>query len=198
MTRTAAAVFRVVRAPERGRADRYRVPGPSCYGAAMVGRRPSVVVRPYRGQADAQGTHAAYRSAITRTASADYEPEQIVAWAGAEKVDLHQWDARRVAAHTFVAVTGRRIADFLDDGLLDMLFVHPDFGRRGIARLLVATVKREAVHARLSTLRRRQQDGQAWRSSSSGSGSWRLEPTMSSADRPCRTARCCATYRPFP
>lgn len=34
-----------------------------------------------------------------------------------------------------------------------MLFVHPDLGRRGIARLLVETVKHEAVRAGLSTLR---------------------------------------------
>ena len=44
-------------------------------------------------------------------------------------------------------------ADFLDDGLLDMLFVHPDFGRRGVARLLVDRVQQEAAAAGLSTLR---------------------------------------------
>jgi putative acetyltransferase len=120
------------------------------------GVRPPVVVRPYRSPADAEGTYAAYRSAITRTAAADYEPDQIAAWAGAAEVDLSRWDARRAAAHTFVAVAEGRIAgfaDFLDEGLLDMLFVHPDFGRRGVARLLVDRVQHEAAAAGLSTLR---------------------------------------------
>lgn len=122
----------------------------------MARETPSVVVRPYRRQDDARGTHAAYRSAITRTASADYEPEQIAAWAGAEDVDLRLWDARRVAAYTFVAVIEGQIigfSDYVDDGLLDMLFVHADFGRRGIARLLVNEVKREALRDGLPTLR---------------------------------------------
>jgi putative acetyltransferase len=116
----------------------------------------SVVVRPYRRPDDAAGTHAAYRLAITRTAAGDYEPEQIAAWAGAADVDLTRWDSRRAAAHTLVAEVDGRVAGFvdvLDDGLLDMLFVHPDFGRRGLARLLVDTVKREAARAGLSVLR---------------------------------------------
>ncbi len=114
------------------------------------------MIRAYRRHEDAGGTHAAYWSAITRTASADYEPEQVAAWAGARDVDLGRWDARRAAAHTVVAVVDGRVAgfaDFLDDGLLDMLYVHPDVGRRGIARLLVDTVKREAALTGLGALR---------------------------------------------
>ena len=121
----------------------------------MVHGAPSAVLRAYR-PGDAEGTYAAFRAAITRTACADYEPEQIAAWAGAQESDLGGWDARRLIAHTFVAVTGERIAgfaDYLGDGLLDMLYVHPDFGRRGIARLLVETVEREAARAGLHTLR---------------------------------------------
>ena len=66
-----------------------------------------------------------------------------------------RWDARRVAAHTFVAVVGGEIAgfaDFLDDGLLDMLFVHPDHGRTGVGRALVSKVQQKARSAGLSTL----------------------------------------------
>lgn len=114
-------------------------------------------IRAYGHAGDAHGTYAAYRSAILQTASADYEPEQLAAWAGVEVADLSQWDARRLAAHTFVAVVDERVAGFADfraaEGLLDMLFVHPDFGRRGIAQQLVCTVKQEALRAGLVALR---------------------------------------------
>jgi len=121
----------------------------------MVDAAPSAVVRTYRPPSDAAGTYATFRSAITRTAAADYEPDQIAAWAGPEETDLRAWDARRRSAHTFVAVVGGRVvgfSDFLDDGLLDMLFVHPDQGGRGIARLLVETVQQAAVRAGLTGL----------------------------------------------
>lgn len=114
-----------------------------------------VTIRDYRSPHDAASTHAVYHSAITRTASADYEPSQIAAWAGPEHPDLEPWDARRAAAHTFVAIIDGKVVgfvDFLDDGLLDMLFVHPDAGRRGVARRLVDTVKHEARSAGLPTL----------------------------------------------
>ena len=115
----------------------------------------SCIVRAYRAGDDAAGTHAAFRQAVVQTASSDYDSEQIAAWAGTPDVDLAHWDARRVAAHTFVAVVGGHVAgfvDFLDDGLLDMLFVHPDHGRTGVARALVATVRQEARSAGLVTL----------------------------------------------
>ena len=115
----------------------------------------SCVVRTYRPGEDAAGTHAAFREAILRTASSDYDSEQIATWAGAADIDLDRWDSRRAAAHTFVAVEGGEIAgfvDFLDDGLLDMLFVHPDHGRTGVARALVSTVQQQASAAGLLTL----------------------------------------------
>ena len=44
----------------------------------------SVVLGLYRGSDDSAEAHAAYGSAIARTAAADHEPQQIAAWAGAE------------------------------------------------------------------------------------------------------------------
>lgn len=122
---------------------------------SVPGTGSSYVIRAYRAGDDAAGTHAAFREAVLRTASADYDSEQIDAWAGAAGIDLASWDARRSAAHTFVAVVGGEVAgfaDFLDDGLLDMLFVHPDHGRTGVARALVTTVQHEARSAGLTSL----------------------------------------------
>lgn len=115
----------------------------------------SCAVRAYQPGDDAAATYAAYRQAIVQTASSDYDRDQILAWAGPPEIDLARWDARRAAAHTFVAVVDGQIAgfvDFLDDGLLDMLFVHPDHGLKGVARALVETVQHEARSAGLAQL----------------------------------------------
>ncbi|HWS32168.1 MAG TPA: GNAT family N-acetyltransferase [Actinoplanes sp.] len=107
-----------------------------------------LLIRRYR-EADAVATWQVFHAAVHGTASRDYTPEQIRAWAP-PTVDEDRWRARRAAAHTFVAcmdgaVTG--FSDFTDDGLLDMLFVHPDAGRRGVARALVTHVLTEAAAA---------------------------------------------------
>jgi putative acetyltransferase len=91
---------------------------------------------------DAESTWEAYFRAIRGTASKDYSPEQIAAWAP-DQVDLAEWNERRLAAYTFVATVEGRVvgfSDVKDDGLLDMLFVHPDAGGRGVARALVDAV----------------------------------------------------------
>ena len=114
--------------------------------AELIAPAPAVVRR-YRSPDDAAATAATFRAAVTRTASADYDPEQVAAWAGPADVDLAAWDARRAATHTVVAVTQGRVVgftDLLDDGLVDMLFVHPDAGGHGMARLLVEEVRQEA------------------------------------------------------
>jgi putative acetyltransferase len=121
----------------------------------MVASVPALV-RPYLDTEDAAGTFRTFRSAVLDTARADYDPAQIAAWAGPEDVDLGEWNSRRMAAHTFVAVVAGEVvgfADFRDDGVLDMLFVRPEWGGRGIARQLVDMVKRKAKAAGLRSLR---------------------------------------------
>ncbi len=135
----------------------------------MIADRLGVLIRPYRPGEDAEETHTVFWLAVVRTSIADYEPAQIEAWAGPRTIELENWDARRVAAHTFVAVLGDSgsadegrpggqvvgFADFLDDGLLDMLFVHPEFGGRGVARRLIEAVKNGARSVGLATLHTR-------------------------------------------
>lgn len=114
------------------------------------------VVRPYRRTSDARATHEVFRSAILESAARDYGPEQLEAWAGATDTDLAGWDDRRAAADTVVAVVDERVVGFADlqpDGLVDMLFVHPEFSRRGIARMLIGVVERTARETGIATLR---------------------------------------------
>lgn len=114
------------------------------------------VVRPYRSPDDAAATSAAFRSAILVSAATVYTPAQIAAWLGPDDVDLDAWDARRRAAWTVVAeVEGVVVgfSDLLPDGLVDMLFVHPDAGRRGIARALLTAVEADARGRGITELR---------------------------------------------
>ncbi|GAA1585335.1 hypothetical protein GCM10009789_43730 [Kribbella sancticallisti] len=86
----------------------------------------TAIVRTYEPQ-DAEPTWDAYFRAIRDTASNDYSPDQVTAWAP-ESVDLAEWNEPRLAAHTIVATIDRRVVEFsdvTDDGLLDMLFVAP-------------------------------------------------------------------------
>ena len=91
---------------------------------------------------DAQATSVIFLRAVRETARAHYSPEQVEAWA-AEYGDLDSWAAARAAAHTQLAIVDGHVAGFtdLDDhGYIDMLFVDPDFGRRGVASALLASV----------------------------------------------------------
>lgn len=113
----------------------------------------ALTVRPYEPQ-DAESTWDAYFRAVRDTASHDYSAEQVAVWAP-ESVDLAEWNKRRLVAHTFVATIGRRVvgfSDVTDDGLVDMLFVHPDAAGRGIARALVCAVVGKARELGLSQL----------------------------------------------
>lgn len=92
--------------------------------------------------------------AVRETARAHYSLVQVEAWA-AEGADLDSWAAARAAADTHVAVVDGRIAGFVDlddQGHIDLLFVDPDFGRRGVASALLAHVVTLARERGLSAL----------------------------------------------
>ena len=91
---------------------------------------------------DAEATSGVFLRAVRETARAHYSPAQVEAWA-AEHGDLSSWAAARAAAHTYLAIIGDRVVGFTDvddSGHIDMLFVDPDFGRRGVGSALLAHV----------------------------------------------------------
>ena len=92
--------------------------------------------------ADAQATLVIFLRAVRETARAHYSAEQVEAWA-ADSGDLDSWAAARAAIHTQLAIVDGHVAGFTDlddEGYIDMLFVDPEFGRRGVASALLASV----------------------------------------------------------
>lgn len=108
-----------------------------------------VIVRMYV-EADAADTLAVFTAAITTTASADYSPEQIRAWAQPGTRDLRSWGAAMSSRDTVVATIDGEVAGFSDarlDGYIDMMFVSPEYARRGVAKRLLAFVEARARSA---------------------------------------------------
>lgn len=99
-----------------------------------------VVIRHYQ-PADSAGTLLIFLAAITRTASADYSPEQVRAWAAPDRRDPADWHRAMAARNSFVAMVDGDLSGFSDvtsDGYIDMMFVAPEYQRRGIATRLLA------------------------------------------------------------
>ena len=113
------------------------------------------MIRPYAA-ADIDALIALFRDSVRRVAQGDYSLEQVRAWAP-DEIDREGWALRLAASSTWVAVDRDRIAGFTTleaDGHLDMLYVHAELQRRGIASALLsraASAARAVGLARLFT-----------------------------------------------
>ncbi|MFE6995143.1 GNAT family N-acetyltransferase [Microbacterium sp. NPDC057659] len=107
---------------------------------------PGIQIRDCR-DSDAAATLQVFLDAVTVTAAADYSPEQIAAWARPEKRSIEEWSAAMQRLAGIVAVIDGRVAGFSDvsaEGDIDMMFVSPDFTRRGVARALLTELESRA------------------------------------------------------
>lgn len=103
----------------------------------------TVAVRPYE-PTDLDAVIGIFLRAIREVASADYDPAQIDAWA---RADREVWRERRLSRPTWVATVEEQPAGFTDlepDGHVDMMYVHPDHQRLGVAKRLVERAEAEA------------------------------------------------------
>ena len=110
---------------------------------------PSFFVRAYR-DADASATLALFIAAVMQTAAADYEPEQLQAWARPDVRDQGEWNKARKARNTFVvavAESGVGRSDVATEGYIDMLFVDPGHCGKGVGSLLLVEAERLARNA---------------------------------------------------
>lgn len=79
-----------------------------------------------------------FMASVTQVASRDYSASQIHAWA---QTDEHRWRSCLDNALLVAVCEGKQIAGFItleQNGHLDLLFVHPDYLRRGVASALLA------------------------------------------------------------
>jgi len=104
-----------------------------------------ISIRPYQAT-DAASLTGLFRDSVRSIAARDYTTAQLHAWAP-DVIDEGKFGHRCASKATWVAEVGGRIAGFSDlepDGHIDMLYVHPDFQRRGIARALLRHVEETA------------------------------------------------------
>ena len=103
-----------------------------------------IELRRYRSE-EASATLAVFRAAVRRTALADYSPLQVETWAP-DLIDATAWAESRAAISTWVADVEGEVAGFVDlspEGLIDMLYVHPDHGGRGLGSDLLEVVEQQ-------------------------------------------------------
>ncbi|EPL8003558.1 GNAT family N-acetyltransferase [Klebsiella aerogenes] len=80
---------------------------------------------------------AIFLRAVRETASRDYSPAQIAAWA---QVDESRWRQKLADSQVLVAVIDNQPVGFITavNDYIDLLFVSPDYARRGIGRALLS------------------------------------------------------------
>lgn len=83
----------------------------------------------------------------------DYSKQQLAVWATGS-VDLGQWNQRFMAGATVVAEQDSIIVGFGNlehTGYLDMLYVHKDYQRRGIAKAICNQLERQSTADKITT-----------------------------------------------
>lgn len=111
-------------------------------------------VRPWRPQ-DLAATIDTFRRAVHELAAADYTPEELAAWAPPE-ADIDAWRNRMAQGQGWVFEIDGRLGGFITSdapGHIDLLYVHPDYKRMGIASALFELLAADAGARGIGTLR---------------------------------------------
>ena len=110
-----------------------------------------IVVKNYR-RVDIDAVIDIFQRAVREVASRDYAAGHVAAWSAVDRAEWAEWRLTRPA---WVARVGGRPAGFADlepDGHLDMMFVHPEFQRIGVATALLGHLEDYAERQGLRTL----------------------------------------------
>jgi putative acetyltransferase len=96
-----------------------------------------------------------FRTTVRTIARRDYTEAQVLAWAP-DRIDRARWARRLADSETVIAEIAGTIAGFAnlsDDGLVDLLFVHADQQRRGVASALLRHLEAHGRSLALPRLR---------------------------------------------
>lgn len=109
-------------------------------------------LREYQPEDCAELAELFYNTVHTVNAK-DYTEEQLNVWASGT-VDLEAWNLRYLNTHTVIAVEEDTIAGFgnIDSaGYVDMLYVHKDYQKRGVASMICDHLENTAVAQKFTT-----------------------------------------------
>ena len=90
---------------------------------------------------------ALFRGTVHSVNAKDYTPSQLAAWAP-ENIDSNSWQKRLTDSLTYIAEVDNQIIGFgnmTTNGYLDMLFIHKNFQRKGIAKKIVIKLEEIAL-----------------------------------------------------
>lgn len=91
---------------------------------------------------DLEAVVSCFSRSVREVAAGYYDQEQIVAWAP-DIPDMDAWARRLHAGGVFVADKGGKVVGFVrveDNGIVDLLYVHPEYARRGVGRAFLEVV----------------------------------------------------------
>lgn len=104
--------------------------------------------------ADLKAVLQIFSDTIYASCRGDYTPDQLDAWSSSAS-DLHRWEQKIIDQYFLIAEIGGNPVGFASlDGKneLDLLYVHKDFQRTGIANLLYGAIEAQAYKNEASEL----------------------------------------------
>jgi putative acetyltransferase len=105
-----------------------------------------IMIRPYTDN-DLEGVVSCFTLSVRSIAGRHYDAQQVETWAP-DSPDMSAWTDRLRRGGVFVAEIDSVIAGFArveENGYVDLVYVHPDYERRGIGRQLLATAGKWAA-----------------------------------------------------
>jgi len=110
-------------------------------------------MRKWRPQ-DLDATLDTFHRAVHELAAADYSPKELEAWAPQE-ADYGAWERRMEDSRGWIFEINGKLGGFITTdapGHVDLLYVHPDYKRMGVATALLDLLVADARARGISTL----------------------------------------------
>ena len=103
---------------------------------------------------DLEAVRTLFRETVLHVTAKYYTSEQTTVWASrAEQTD--RWEQKLKEQHFLVAEINQKIIGFASlttEGYLDLLYIHKDFQRQGVATQLLENLKATAKASKLGVL----------------------------------------------